>query len=214
MSSPEFDRVMFELTTHPKEREGFKKSDLAALHGSERKQVLSELLDRLENGQSLYEKPLKWLLGEQYRDVLSNRLAALPPDAHGQMFLPFFLFEYTGERHYIDQMMHAIVSGDPEWEGRRSALGAKWYLRGVIRQEPLFWDFCRYLILHDASLAMRKEAMLWLAHEKGVPHVISLLKLTPELANCVELLHTTHGQDPRALAVLDKLHQDTGAFKP
>lgn len=210
MGSPEFDRVMFELTTHPKEREGFRKSDLETLQGSEKTQVLRELFDRLENGQNLYEEPLQWLLGDRYREVLSDRLAALPPDAHGQIFLPFFLFKSTGDRHYLDRMMHAIISGETDWDGRRFALGRD--LREIIGQEPIFWDFCHYLVLHDKSLKMKERAMTWLA--RCTNHLTIDDCLTSELVDCVHRLHATHGRDPKALAVLDRLHLDTGRIKP
>lgn len=54
----------------------------------DRDAVVSLLMSRLEEGDSNYRHQLEWLLVDRYCEVLSDRIATLPADAHGQTYLP------------------------------------------------------------------------------------------------------------------------------
>lgn len=106
-------------------------------------------------------------------------------------------------------MMRAIIAADVDWEGREHALGG--YLRKIIGRNPLYWDYCRYIILNVSGISLKRYAMLWLAYEKGYP--LQGYSLPKELSSCVDELDKSNGSDPAALAVLNNLHADTGRFK-
>jgi hypothetical protein len=104
-------------------------------------------------------------------------------------------------------MMNALIESEPDAARSERAIGG--YLRRLIGQGPLFWDFCRYIILNVPERGMKRSAMLWLAYEKGYP--LDGLSLSDELLICVNRLGAYRGT-PSALAVLNKLHTDTGQF--
>lgn len=207
------EEIRLELATHPKEQRGISRADIDSIPLHEKTPVMELLLARLEKGDVNYRQQLEWLLGEHYVSTLKSRLDSLPADAKGQVYLPFYIYKATGDQRYLERMIFAIAEGKVDYDSRRNAFAADWYLRGLIGKEPIYWDLCRHLILNDASLIMRKKAMLWLAYEKGVPGVAVAYKLPAELTECVERLYATHSQDPQALAVLDQLHQDTGHLR-
>lgn len=209
MSSTAFDRIMNELTVHPKERVGFKKTDFTTLVGDERQIVFERMLQEVENGWG-YSEQLEWMCGDSYVQFLKKRLASLQAHSHGLVFLPYFIFLKTGEREYVTRMMAAILDADPKWEQREAAVGG--YLRELVGKESVFWDFCRYIILNVPDYSMKKDAMLWLAREKGYPLIG--LSLPPELAACVDALAKSGGTDIDAKATLDRLHANTGNFVP
>lgn len=206
MTSPAFDRIMDELTVHPKERLGFNKNDFNALTGAERKEILERFLSEVEDGWGFSEQ-LEWMLGDQYISTLKNRLTSLPIKAHGLVFLPYFIYLKSREREYVTKMMCAIIEADSHWERRERAIGG--YVRPLIGKEPEFWDFCRYVILNISGISIKKTAMLWLAFEKGM---INELALTAELTACVDALESSQGTDPVARMKLDRLHADMGYF--
>ena len=207
------EEIRLELATHPKEQQGISRADIDSIPLNEKTAVAELFLARLEKGDVNYRQQLEWLLGEHYIPTLKFRLASLPSDAKGKVYLPFYLYKATGDQNHLEQMIFAIVEGKGDYDSRENAFTADWYLRGLIGKEPVYWDLCRYLILNDESLEMRKDAMLWLAYEKGVPGVAIAYKLPAELTECVEHLYATHSQDPQALAVLNQLHQDTGHLR-
>lgn len=206
MQSEAFDRIIRELTVHPKERLGFNRNDFDALSGGERQQVLDRLFDEVEEGWG-YAEQLKWMLGGAYVPLLNDRLISLPPKSHGRVFLPYFLYLETGQREYILKMMQEIIDGDPAWERRERAIGG--YLRQLVGNEPIFWDFCRYVLLNVPGRGMKRNAMLWLAYQKGL---IQELSLPTELSACVDALEISGGTDSSARTALDTLHTDTGSF--
>ena len=207
------EEIRLELATHPKEQQGISRADIDSIPLNEKTAVAELFLARLEKGDVNYRQQLEWLLGEHYISTLKFKLASLPDDAKGKVYLPFHLYKATGDQHYLEQMIFAIIDDKIDYDSRRNAFAAEWYLRGLIGKEPVYWDLCRYLVLNDTSLTMRKKAMLWLAYEKGVPGVAIAYKLPAELTECVEHLYATHSQDPQALAVLNQLHQDTGLLR-
>lgn len=209
MGSSAFERIMEELTVHPKERIGFDRGDFATLAGDGRRVVFEELLGKVEDGRG-YAEQLEWLLDDDYVSTLRRRLDSLPPAAHGRVYLSYYLYLKTGERKYICRMMQGIVAADPVWEGRERALGG--YLRDIIGSEPLFLDFCRYIILNVPGRSIKEEAMLWLAYEKGYP--LDGMRLPGELAGAVSTLDATNGTDAAARGLLDQVHSDTGGFDP
>lgn len=207
MSSLAFNRIVDELTVHPKERIGFNKSDFDALRGDERKVIFERILGEVENGWG-YSEQLKWMLGDKYASFLERRFASLPPRSHGLVFLPYFIYLETGKRDYIVKMMHEIVAAESGWDQREAAVGG--YLRQLIGDEPIFWDFCRYIILNIEDISMKEDAMLWLAYQKSYP--MQGLVLPEELRACVDALVKSNGIDLDARMVLDRLHSDTGQF--
>lgn len=208
MKSPAFDRIIDELTVHPKERLGFNKRDFDVLVRGERQQILDRLFAEVEEGWG-YAEQLKWMLGDFYASRLKNRLISLPPRSHGRVFLQYFIFLETGQREYIAQMMQEIVDADPGWDRRERAIGG--YLRELIGREPTFLDFCRYIVLNVPGRGMKRNAMLWLAYQKGV---IQELSLPTELSTCLDAIEKTGGSDTSARAALDRLHSDMGTFVP
>lgn len=206
MASAVFVRITYELEVHPKERIGFNRLDFDALVGPERNHFINLFFNEIEEGWG-YAQQLEWLLGNQYVSTLKSRLASLPPKAHGRVFLPYFIYQKTSERQFALQMMAEIIDADPTWERRESAIGG--YLLDLIGTEPIFFDFCRYVILNVPEYSMKREAMLWLAYQKGVTKEIYLPDL---LEACVRALDLSGGSDKAARIVLDRVHADTGAF--
>lgn len=207
MGSPAFDRIMDELTVHPKERVGIKRTDIESLIGEEKAIILEKLLKNAEEGLGTGE-PLEWLLENDFIKTLKMRLLTISKNAHGQVFLPYILYLKNGESDQLLAMMRAIIAADIAWEGREHALGG--YLRKIIGHDPLYWDYCRYVILRAPGISLKRYAMLWLAYEKGYP--LQGYSLPNELASCVDVLEKSNGSDVAALAVLDSLHSDTGRF--
>jgi hypothetical protein len=203
-----FDRIISELTVHPKERLGFDKRDFDALSGAERQQVLDRFFIEVEDGWG-YAEQLKWMLGDSYVPLLKDRLISLPPKSHGRVFLPYFIYLETGQREYVLQMMQEIIDADPGWERRERAIGG--YLPQLVGDKPIFWDFCRYVLLNVPGRGMKRNAMLWLAYQKGA---IQELSLSHELSECLDALERTGGADSSARIALDRLHSDMGTFTP
>lgn len=208
MKSEAFDRIINELTVHPKERIGFNRQDFDALSGGERQQVLERFFNEVEEGWG-YAEQLKWILGNSYVSLLKDRLISLPLKSHGRVFLPYFIYLETGQREYVLQMMQEIIAADPAWERRERAIGG--YLSQLVGKEPIFWDFCQYIVTNVPGRGMKRNAMLWLAYQKGVIHELSL---PIELSACVDALEISGGKDSSARTALDRLHRDTGAFIP
>jgi hypothetical protein len=208
VNSDAFDRIIKELTVHPKERIGFNRMDFDRLGGGERKHVLDRLLNEVDEGWG-YAEQLKWMLGDSYVSLLKDRLISLPPKSHGRVFLPYFIYLETGQREYVLQVMQEIIEADPGWERRERAIGG--YLRQLVGNEPVFWDFCRYVVLNVPGRAMKRNAMLWLAYQKGL---IQELSLSAELSACLDALERTGGADSSARSALDGLHSDMRAFIP
>lgn len=206
MNSPAFDRIMDELAVHPKERLGFKNSDFDSLHGSERQIIFDRILQEAEEGWG-YAEQLEWMLGAIYTSFLEQRLAVLSKGSHG-LVSPYLLFLKSKRREYLLRMMQEILVAENGWEQREAAVGG--YLRELIGDEPVFWDFCRHIILNVADTSMKEDAMLWLAYQKGYP--LQGLVLPDSLAACVHALDVSKGTDPVAKGVLDQLHADTGHF--
>ncbi|CUI07971.1 hypothetical protein BN2497_10719 [Janthinobacterium sp. CG23_2] len=57
---------------------------------------------------------------------------------------------------------------------------------------------------------MKDSAMTWLAKEKG--YLQDDLELPDELAECLERLVASNGADQVAIAVLNRIHCDSGTF--
>lgn len=95
MRSAAFDRIMTELTVHPKERVGIDPADVESLFGREKTIVLEELLARAEEGFGAIE-PLELLLGTDFTRMLKKRLLLLPEKAHGQVILRYILYLKEG----------------------------------------------------------------------------------------------------------------------
>lgn len=200
-------KILKELKAHPKDKEGFYKGDFDSLTEHERSMLVEPFMADLMNGDSTAVEPLQWLLRERYVAELESRLENLSPDSPGLLFLPHWLYEATGDRAYLGRMMAEIVRARPGWDRRRHALGG--YLRKSIGSEPLFWDFCRYLVLNDPDAAMKKTALLWLAKEKKYPLID--LALDDPLSRCLIGMGAPGGPTPEALAILNSLHTDTGS---
>jgi hypothetical protein len=206
MASDAFDRIILELQSHPKERIGFRREDFDTLSGEERAQTLNMFFAEVEEGWG-YSGQLEWLLGDEYVSTLKGRLASLPPRAHGRLFLPYFIYLKTREMQFALKMMSEIIDADPTWERRERAIGG--YLLELIGTEPVFFDFCRYIILNVSGYWMKRGAMLWLAYQKGV---IAELYLPEQLEACVRALDRSSGCDQAARIVLNAVHADTGSF--
>jgi hypothetical protein len=206
MGSAALDRIMCEINGHPKEKIGFDKKDFDAVIGDERDDLIELFVNKISNGSKCSEQ-LEWLLGERYVSVLKARLASLPPKAHGRVFLPYFIYLTTHERDFALQMMPAIVEADPTWEPRENAIGG--YLRKIIGDEPIFLDFCRYVVLNVPEEPMKHLALLWLAYQK---RLIAELSLPKDLEDCVRILAQSNGTDRAARSVVDRIHADTGTF--
>jgi hypothetical protein len=206
MASAGYDRIITELSASATDQIKCARQHFAGLEGDERARIAAKLLARIEEGWWGAEQ-LEWLLGDDYVPVLQRRLAALPRRSPGLVFLPYFLYLKTAEPALIKQMMNALVEADPDPGRSERAIGG--YLRRIIGKGPLFWDFCRYIILNVPERGIKRSAMLWLAFEKGYP--LDGLSLSDELLICVNRL-STYRAAPSAIAVLNKLHKDTGRF--
>lgn len=105
----------------------------------------------------------------------------------------------------------ADVSDFLSLHGLMSAvIGGGGNLRRAIGKSPVFWDFCRYLILHDTDPSMKKTALVWLAQEKG--YGLVEFTLDHRLANCLAGMTGPDAPTVEAMEILDAVHPDTGAF--
>ncbi len=199
-------RIVDELTTGAKGPMDFNRRDFDELNDEDRPVIIERLLKLIEEGW-WGATQLEWMLGKDYLPTLERRLAGLPWRAHGLVFLPYFIYVKTGQKAFIKRMMHALIEAEPAWDRRRDVIGA--YLVNAMAKDPLFWDFCRYVILNVPERAMKNAAMIGLAQDKGI--LIKGRGLSDELLMCVNRL-AAYRDAPAAVAVLDKLHKDTGRF--
>ncbi|WBS04831.1 hypothetical protein OU994_11415 [Pseudoduganella sp. SL102] len=202
------DRILRELAAHPTEKEGFARDDFDALTDQQRHLLVEPFFADLADGDATAVAPLQWLLGEQYVSCLESRLKSLPGGAPGLVFIPYWLYEATRDESYLARMMAEIMRSDASWARRRHAVGG--YLRRAIGKSPVFWDFCRYLILHDSDPSMKKTALVWLAQEKE--YGLVELTLDHRLANCLAGMTGPDAPTVEAMEILDAVHPDTGAF--
>ena len=208
MASAAFARITHELFVHPDQRLGFVLADFDALEGAERERMCSRFMGLVENGWG-YAEQLEWLLGDTYVASLRARVEALPADSPGRIILPYLMYLKTGDGARIDDMVSAVVQSDARWS--LPGDGIKGYVQGLRGQEPVFWDLCRFIVIHVPDRAIKEAAMLWLAFEKDYP--VTGLTLPDELATCVDRLCVSHGKNLAALALLNSLHADSGRLK-
>lgn len=169
--------------------------------------MLERILKEVEDGWG-YSEQLKWILDDSYVPFLERRLALLPPKSHGLVFLPCFIYKEKKDLSYIVRMMREIIVAEDGWDQREAAIGG--YLRELVGSEPIFLDFCRYVILYVKDISMKEEAMLWLAYQTGYP--LEGLEFPDELQSCVHELQKSNGTDLAARALLDIVHTNTGHF--
>jgi hypothetical protein len=205
MASAAFTRITHELFVHPDQRLGFMAADFDTLEGAERERMCSRFMGLVENGWG-YAEQLDWLLGDAYVATLRARLAELPPDSPGQTILPYLVYLKTGDSARIDDMVSAVVEADARWRLPPDVIGG--YVQGLRGQEPVFWDLCRFIVIHVPDRAIKEAALLWLAYEKDYP--VTGLTLPDELATCVDRLCVSQGKNLAALALLNSLHEDSG----
>ncbi|MDN3640880.1 hypothetical protein QWY82_18920 [Simiduia curdlanivorans] len=146
-----------EITSHPREREGFNNIELNSLKSPEREDALDLLITHLEEGDERLTEPTKKILGHDYVKHLQSRLTELSTLDHGSIYIPYFLFKETGEQKYIQLMKSAILKGDKDWDMRRSALGRN--LRNELSPK-MYAEFCIEIAKNDSNKSVLKTALL------------------------------------------------------
>lgn len=152
MTSNALQRILIEIKNHPREREGFKKSDCENLSTNEESIAKEALMKSVCEGDLRCDAPLHWLLKGTYTQELAHAFDLCEIHDHGSIFLPYVLHVETGISSWTQKMKEGIRLGDPTWEMRRSAL---LQLREIDTNEG-FNDFCWELIKHDPVPSMQK----------------------------------------------------------
>lgn len=155
MTSQHYQNIENEIHVHPKEREGFNRSDIEKLPSDEIEDIKLLLLEQIKEGNFRCCEPLEWLTKTKYVETLNQCLKGLTVSDHGYINLSVLLFEHTNDRGYLNNLIKGIKEGESSWSGRRMALGmyAKRHLE-ILSFKQLCWE----LMCNDANSAMRKFA--------------------------------------------------------
>jgi len=199
------DRILAELHAHPHDKAGFDRQDFILLGDDERQELAGKFLTLVEGGAAL-AVPLQWLLDDRFAATLERRMSELPPGAPALVFLPCRLHEVTGESKYLAWARAEIARGCAMWGDQTKKM--LFAVRQMLWHDPIFPDLARYFILHHPDPAVKEDAMEWLTQEKG--YRPTTWREDPQLRRCLRGMLCRDAPTPRALAILDRLHADTG----
>ena len=201
------DRILTELHAHPHDKAGFDRQDFELLGDEDRQALAKTFLGMVENGAAL-AVPLRWLLGERFAATIKERMDNLPPGAPALVYLPCRLFEVTRDAGYLARARAEIARGCAHWGAQTKTV--LFAVRQMMYFDPVFPNLARYLILHDPDPAVKEDAMAWLSQEKG--YRPAEWRNDPELRRCLRGMLCRDAPTPRALAILHRLHTDTGTL--
>ena len=146
--------IQREISTHPKEREGFAKSDVENLSPDEIPKAKTLLIHAVSEGALRCNEPLLWLLGTNYEQEISEAYQKGELTDHGSIFLPYVLSKNSRDPIWVEKMKLGIEHGDAAWGMRESAL---LQLKEISLQVD-FVKFCWQLIENDQNNDMKKAA--------------------------------------------------------
>lgn len=201
------DRILAELHAHLHDKAGFDRQDFDLLADEERQALADTFLALVEDGTAL-AVPLKWLLGDRFAATIEARIDHLPPGAPARVYLPCRLYEVTQESRHLARARAEIARGCALWGSQtRKVLFA---VRSMLWHDPVLPDLARYLIINDPDPAVKEDAMEWLAQQKG--YRPTAWRDDPQLRRCLRGMLARDAPTPKALAILDRLHTDTGTL--
>lgn len=201
------DRILAELHAHPHDKAGFDRQDFDLLDDEERQALAETFLALVEDGAALAVS-LKWLLGDRFAATIERRIDDLPAGAPARVYLPCRLYEVTHQSRYLARARAEIARGCASWGVQtRKVLFA---VRGMLWHDPVVPDLARHLILHDPDPAVKEDSMEWLAQQKG--YRPTAWREDPQLRRCLRGMLCRDAPTQKALAILDRLHTDTGTL--
>ncbi|WP_288381933.1 hypothetical protein [uncultured Massilia sp.] len=202
------DRILAELHAHHHDKAGFDRQDFDLLGNEERQELADTFLALVEDRAALAVQ-LQWLFGDQFATTIERRMEELPFGAPALVYLPCRLHQVTGEASYLATARAEIARGCMSWGSQtRNVL---FFVRQTLWHDPVFPDLSRHLIIHYPERAVKEDAMEWLTQEKG--YRPTAWRDDPELRRCLRGMLCRDAPSARALAILDRLHIDTGTVR-
>ena len=152
--------------------------------------------------------PLQWLLGDRFAATFEERMDYLWPGAPALVYLPCRLLEVTRDARYLMRARAEIAWGCGSWGNQTKKM--LFAVRPMLWHDPIFPDLERHLIPHHPDPAVKEDAMARLTQEKG--YRPATCREDPELRRCLRGMLCRDAPTPRAIAILDRLHADTGTL--